>query len=382
MLDTIARRTVALAAAAVLIMCSTASAQTLKIGLPLSQSGPLASYGVPMKQAAQYAAQEINEGGGVNGHQIELITEDDGSNPASFLNGLNRLIHERKVLALAGPIVSGFFQAGAPISKETGVVMLSPTATAPQLTAGFPTAFRNNPSEDDNIPKLLDAITKSSPSIKTIAIIYDKKNAAPRIIGELYQKLAPSAGWSVKGVVTFLSEQMNYSDVVAKTLRDRPDVVAVAALTEDAANVARELRRQGYKGLILGGTPTVSEDYIKIAGDAGDQTFAVVPYYHGVDTPQNKRFVIGYAKTVGGAAPDPWQASTYECIGMLAQALKASGATGSSVKLEAERAAIRDKLAAMRDYPGLLGPISFDNDRVAQKPVVIVYVKDRQWRAL
>ncbi|SLN70730.1 ABC transporter substrate-binding protein [Oceanibacterium hippocampi] len=372
----------ATAAAATLLAFTSAQAETIKIGLLLSQSGPLASYGVSMKAAAEYAVKAINDAGGVNGNELAVITEDDGSNPTNFLNGLNRLIETEKVHALVGPITSGFYQAGAPITVEKGVLMISPTATAPNLTTGIETAFRNNPSEADNIPKLLELVKSTHPDAKTISILYDKKQAADRIIGELYEQLAPKAGWEVQEVVSFLSGQMSYGDIVAKALRNGPDLVAVAAHAENAANVARELRRRGYEGPILGGTPTVSADYIKIGGAAVENTLVVVPYYYGATQAVNEAFTSGYAQMTGNAKPDPWEASTFECIGLIAHAIKQAGIAGDPANLAAERALLHKTLAAVRDYPGLIGPISFDKERVAQKATVIIKVKDGDWHAL
>jgi branched-chain amino acid transport system substrate-binding protein len=369
-------------AAVLAVLAGELQAADLKIGLLLSQTGPLSSYGVPMKSAAEYAVKLINDAGGINGNKLVVVLEDDTSNPSTFLNGLNRLLEGEKVLALVGPITSGFFQAGGPIVHEAGASMISPTATAPQLTVGNPAAFRNNPSEDVNIPALLELVKKTNPEIRTIAVIYDNKEAADKVIGGLYEKLAPTVGWQVQNVATFLSGQLNYSDIVAKTLRGKPDVVAVAAHAEDAANVARELRRQGYRNLILGGTPTVSQDYIKIGGEAVNGTYVVVPYYQGAKTEQNTRFVAGYSKATGRSAVDPWEASTFECIGMIAQAMRAAGVTGDPAKLAAERKAVQAKLAETRGYPGLVGTIGFDKDRVATKPAVIIRVRDGSWQAL
>jgi branched-chain amino acid transport system substrate-binding protein len=376
------RRCAAPLASLAFALAGGASAAELKIGLLLSQTGPLSSYGVPMRSAAEYAAKVVNDSGGINGHKLVVLLEDDTSNPATFLNGLNRLIEKEKVLALVGPITSGFFQAGAPIVQEAGLSMISPTATAPNLTTGNPGAFRNNPSEDVNIPNLLKLMKSQHPEIRSIAVIYDNKEAADKVIGGLYEKLAPQVGWQVQGVTTFLSGQLNYSDIVAKSLRGKPDVVAVAAHAEDAANVARELRRQGYKNIILGGTPTVSQDYIKIGGDAANSTYVVVPYYHEAKTEQNAKFVDGYTKFTGRAVVDPWEASTFESVGMIAQAMRAANVTGDPEKAAAERKAIQGKLAATRGYPGLVGNIDFDKDRVAEKPAVIIRVQDGRWQAL
>lgn len=362
-----------------------AVAADLKVGLLLSQTGPLATYGVSMKSAAEYAAKVVNDAGGIGGiggNKVVVLTEDDTSNPTTFLNGLNHAIDQSKVLALVGPITSGFYQAGVPIVRESGVPMISPTASAPNLTKGAEQAFRNNPSEDVNIPSLLKHIKSTQPGIRSIAVIYDNKEAADKVIGGLYEKLAPGLGWDVQNVTTFLSGQLNYSDVVSKALRKKPDIVAVAAHAEDAANVARELRRQGYKGAILGGTSTVSQDYIKIGGDAANDTYVVVPYYHGAKTEQNAAFVAGYSKVVGRTTLDPWEASTFECVGMIVQAMKAAKVTGDPAKVDAERKAIQQQLASMRDYPGLIGKISFDKDRVAEKPAVIIRVQKGAWEAI
>jgi len=379
---TFLRRCAATLALLILTLAGEAHAADLKIGLLLSQTGPLSSYGVPMRSAAEYAAKVVNDSGGINGQKLVVLTEDDTSNPATFLNGLNRLIDKEKVLALVGPITSGFFQAGAPIVQEAGLSMISPTATAPNLTSGNPAAFRNNPSEDVNIPSLLKLMKSTHPEIRSIAVIYDNKEAADKVIGGLYEKLAPQVGWQVQSVTTFLSGQLNYSDIVAKSLRGKPDVVAVAAHAEDAANVARELRRQGYKNIILGGTPTVSQDYIKIGGEAANDTYVVVPYYHGAKTEQNARFVAGYTKFTGRTVVDPWEASTFESIGMIAQAMREAHVTGDPSKVVAERKAIQGQLAATHAYPGLIGNINFDKERVAEKPAVIIRVQNGTWQAL
>jgi branched-chain amino acid transport system substrate-binding protein len=381
-MNSLLRSIAAVFAPMALALAGPVHAADLKVGLLLSQTGPLSSYGVPMKSAAEYAAKVINDAGGIDGKKLIVIVEDDTSNPTTFLNGLNRLIDSEKVLALVGPITSGFFQAGAPVVHEAGVGMISPTATAPNLTTGNPDAFRNNPSEDVNIANLLKLIKSTHPEIHSISVIYDNKEAADKVIGGLYEKLAPQTGWSVQAVSTFLSGQLNYSDVVAKSLRSKPDVVAVAAHAEDAGNVARELRRQGYKGLILGGTPTVSQDYIKIGGEAANDTYVVVPYFQGAQTEQNAKFVAGYTKFTSRASIDPWEASTFECIGMIVQAMRAAGVTGDPAKVSAERNAVAAKLAATRGYPGLVGKIDFDKDRVAEKPALIIHVQGLHWQAL
>jgi branched-chain amino acid transport system substrate-binding protein len=79
---------------------------------------------------------------------------------------------------------------------------------------------------------------------------------------------------------------------------------------------------------------------------------------------------------------DPWEASTFESIGMIAQAMREAHVTGDPSKVVAERKAIQGQLAATRGYPGLIGNINFDKERVAEKPAVIIRVQDGTWQAL
>jgi ABC-type branched-subunit amino acid transport system substrate-binding protein len=67
---------------------------------------------------------------------------------------------------------------------------------------------------------------------------------------------------------------------------------------------------------------------------------------------------------------------------MIAQAMRAANVSGDPAKAAAERKAIQAQLAATRGYPGLIGNIDFDKDRVAEKPAVIIRVQDGSWQAL
>jgi len=133
---------------------------------------------------------------------------------------------------------------------------------------------------------------------------------------------------------------------------------------------------------LLANRTDLTQDYIKIGGDAANNTYVVVPYYHGAKTEQNAKFVDGYTKFTGRTVVDPWEASTFESVGMIAQAILAANVTGDPEKAAAERKAIQGKLAATRGYPGLIGNIDFDKDRVAEKPAVIIRVQDGRWQAL
>src|SRR5690606_33063981 len=88
-----------------------ASGEPIRIGALLSVTGAIAGVGIPERDGVLLAAKVLNEKGGIDGRPIEIILEDDGSNPDAAISKINKLIHEDQVKAVIGP--SGIAQTVA-----------------------------------------------------------------------------------------------------------------------------------------------------------------------------------------------------------------------------------------------------------------------------
>ena len=116
------------------VVSLSAVAENIKVGLISSLSGPVAIYGQTTYNGIKLAVEQLNAAGGINGNKIELIVEDDKGDPAEAVTAAKRLISEKKVVAILGPIISTTCLAVAPIAQQNGVPMLIPTRTNTKIT--------------------------------------------------------------------------------------------------------------------------------------------------------------------------------------------------------------------------------------------------------
>jgi len=110
-----------------------AGKETIKVGVLFELSGALASYGTSDKNGIMLAIDEINAAGGINGKQIEPVVVDTKSDPAEATNVAAKLVDE-KVVAIFGPATSGATKAIAPIATRAKIPVISPSATADDVT--------------------------------------------------------------------------------------------------------------------------------------------------------------------------------------------------------------------------------------------------------
>ena len=145
------------------------------------------------------------------------------------------------------------------------------------------------------------------------------------------------------------------------------------------------MRRQGHEGRLVASSTIAAPDLPERMGEPGNGTTLPTTFFADLDD-RTRAFAAEFAKRAGAEGertlPAQFDAATYDIVLFYAHAMEQAGVTGDPDELEAERAAIRDQLAAMRDFPALEGAISFGPDGDALKPVYVVELADGKWRLL
>ena len=95
----------------------------IRIGIIIPLTGATSQFGATMSQAAQVAAAEINAAGGVRGRKVEVLVEDDQSNPEAAVRAARKLIDVDKVVAIGGSYASAVTSAIAPLCWESKTVL-------------------------------------------------------------------------------------------------------------------------------------------------------------------------------------------------------------------------------------------------------------------
>src|SRR5260370_21452132 len=106
----------------------------IKVGYYGDLSGRTSNFGQSTKNGVMMAADEINRAGGINGRQIQILSEDDEGRPEKAATVVTKLIDQDKVIALLGEVASGNSLAAAPKAQAAKVAMISPSSTNPSVT--------------------------------------------------------------------------------------------------------------------------------------------------------------------------------------------------------------------------------------------------------
>jgi branched-chain amino acid transport system substrate-binding protein len=350
-----------------LLVCLGAPAQTagtIKIGAFLSLTGATASYGVSALNAIKLATDETNRAGGINGKQIELIVEDDHSNTQDVPGIVTRLINEAKIDALLAEPVSTRAMAAAPIAQSNRVVMISSASVKPELTMHGDYIFRAcfiSSTEGEAIAKF--AIEKLK--AKRAAIILDPQNDYAVVLAKFFAGSFTKLGGEIRGQQTYqATDQSLKAQFIAMTAMN-PDIVFAPGFYTTAPLVARAMKQSGIKAPLIGSDGWDSPDLMKGGSEPFDGVYFANHFWVGSTDAIVNKFVNDYQSKYG-VVPDAGAATAYDAARLLFDAFKRANSTDSR--------AVRDALAATKDFPGVTGTITIDAQRNAQVPVYILRI--------
>jgi branched-chain amino acid transport system substrate-binding protein len=339
-------------------------AGTVKIGVFLSLTGATASYGVSALNAIKLATEEANRAGGIDGKKIELVVEDDHSNTQEVPAIVTKLIKEAKVDALLAEPISVRAMAAAPIAQENRVVMISSASVKPELTATGDYVFRAcfiSSTEGEAIASFVTNKLKA----KTAAIILDPKNDYAVVLAGFFEESLTKLGGRVVSKQVYLSGDADVSAQLRSIKGTKPDVIFAPGFYTTAPLIARSVKEANIKSILIGSDGWDSPDLFKDGAAPFDGVYFANHFWVGNKEPLVKQFVADYQRKYD-VAPDAGAAAAYDAARMLFAAFRRARST--------EHSAVRDALAATKDFPGVTGKITLDANRNAQVPVYVLKI--------
>jgi branched-chain amino acid transport system substrate-binding protein len=365
------RRKVLTLGGAAMLTSSFAAAQTprkiAKIGLVQSTTGGSAAlYGTAQKQAIELAFDEINASSRLGDVTIQSIYADDGADRGQTVNIFQRLIRQDQVIAILGPSLSNSAFAADPIAQQAGVPVIASSNTAPNLTKIGDFIFRTSVPEDQVFPTVLRyAIDKRG--IKRVALIYGLDDALTRSAHDVQKKAVADLGLETVGIESYQHGDVDFSAQLTKIHAENPDAIILGTLAEEAAAILRQSKQLGFsdKVTFVGCNANISGKLFELAGPAANGLVVGAAWFTGFDNPRSKIFVEAYRKRYN-SAPDIYAAQGYDAAYLIAEAIARAGTVSDG-------RAVRDKLAAITDFDGVLGRFGWSADRDATvKPKVLI----------
>ncbi len=374
------------ASAMILAMGSAQAADTLLLGLSMAKTGPYVSLANTNEIAADIAVSEINASGGVNGKKIALSKFDTGGDPKQAALAVRHFVDE-KALAIAGPFSSSEVKVSFPVGDRSGIAQMAMSSSAPGLGRGFKFAFRNTTDEGRVVDEVLGALKDKHLPMGTGAIAYATDDTVSKSLGTaVFPAVFKQFGVPVKETVDFQYKAFDLSSQVSRIASAKPDVVGLGTPPEAAINLAKELKRQGVSTRLLGGTTIADPDLPQRMGGAGENMTIGTTFFADYNA-ASKKFAAEFAKRAKAAglsrtAPNQMDAATYDIVYLYAEAMKNARVSGDADKLEEERTKIRDALIVLKNFNALEGPIHFDRDHDAVKPIYVLENKQGRWSLL
>jgi branched-chain amino acid transport system substrate-binding protein len=333
-------------------------AEPIKLGAVMRLSIG-ADDGIPCRRGVEMAVDEVNKAGGINGRQVQLIVEDEKDSPASAVNAVQKLINVDKVVAIIGPMTSGDTMAAGKIADEAKVIMISPTATTPQLSGYGANICRGCSRIDKQAEVLTDYVAKNWKP-KTVAIFFSNEPYGKGCAG-LFTKFFEKQGIKVVATESFMRGSRDFKAQLTKIKEANPDFLFIPGYTPETAPAAAQARQLGMQQKILGVYGDMNPAYIKLAGPAAEGHVIGGEYDENYDTPRNKAFVKNYEELVK-KNNDPYNimfaALAYDATSMILDAMKKNGPTSEGIKKYVD---------TVKDFDGVTGKLSFNKDHDVQR---------------
>ena len=370
-----------------LLWASAASAGDLVIGFSAAKTGPYVSLADTNGIAVDMAVDEINAKGGVGGNKLKLVRFDTGGDPKQAALAVKQFAEDDKALAVVGPFSSSEVRVAFPAGERLGIVQMSMSSSAPNLTKGFNYAFRNTRDEGIVIDQVLSSLRDKKTPTASGAIAYATDDVVSKSIGtNVMPALLKKFDIPVKGSVDFQYNAFDLSPQVSQLAQMKADIIGLGAPPEAAINLAKEMKRQGVAGRLIGGTTVADPELPRRMDGAGEGMTIGTTFFADLND-RTKAFAKEFAArtTKAGMArhePNQQDAAAYDIVYLIAAAAEAGKVTGDPAKVAAERTAIRDALVALKDFQALEGGITFGPERDAIKPIYIVEAKAGKWALL
>jgi branched-chain amino acid transport system substrate-binding protein len=334
------------------------------IGHYASMTGNTAHFGQDTDKAARLAIDQLNASGGVLGRTLKLVTFDDRGDGAEAANAVTRLIDVEKAVAILGEVASSLSLQGGPIAQRRKIPMVSPSSTNPKVTQVGDYIFRVcfiDPFQG----KVMATFARQTLKLDKVAILKDVKNDYSIGLADAFQKSFVAQGGTVAAEQSYSAGDTDFSAQVTAIKGSAAQAIWVPGYYAEVGAIARTAARLGVKLPLLGGDGWDAPELFSIGGDALNGSYFSNHFAPDQASPQARKFVADF-KAKYGQEPTGLGALGYDGIMVIADAIKHAG--------KAEPTAIRDALAATKDYQGVTGSITMDKDRNPEKSVVVLKI--------
>lgn len=320
----------------------------IKLGMLAPFSGSESAFGVYMENGGQLAVDEINAAGGINGRELELITEDDACDATASVAAANKLVTQG-IVGSVGGYCSGATLPTLPIFNEAGIPMVIPAANSNKLVeAGLDNVFLINGTGTQQAAATLEYALKVGAT--RVAVLNDNTDYSKDLASSFVEQAQADGTLEIVLDQSVTPGEKDYSANVNNVITSNPDFVVWTGYYQEGALITRQLIDAGYTGPILVGDGSVDKKFSEIAGEGYTDT-VVGTFTQTPDMLEGAGDWIASYKKAFNADPGPYSTQSYDAVRVMAEAIKNAGST--------DGAEIITALRGLEAFPIFSGPLTF-----------------------
>lgn len=342
---------------------SSAGGDAIKIGWIGPLEGVLATYGIENKRGVEFARDEINAAGGVNGKQVEVIFVNTKFDSNLAVQSVRRLALEDKVVAVIGDVASAVSVATVEETRKLKVPQVASLAGTPKITQmGSNYIFRPYPSVINTFTAAAEYAVKKLGYKKFAFLAYNDEGGIASM--QAFITALAAVKGEIVGTEVVPVDAKDFRSTLAKLKASNPDALAIAAAAPVSGLIAKQAREMGWEVPLLGhGGYQAQMEFRNVSGKAGDGMVLATSYAPGSYTNKEAQDFVTKFKAKFNKEPGEMEAYGYDQLKMIVDAIKKAGGP--------DREKVRDALAEMKNWPGAAGPTTFLPNGDVQKPLIM-----------
>jgi len=346
----------------------------VEIGVNYELSGAVASYGQDSVDGIKMAIDEVNAAGGVLDMQIELLIEDNKSDPAEATAIAEKLLSRPGISAGLGPATSGNFRAVIPAAQEFGVPVISSSATADEdITVdkdGNVRQFVFRTCFTDSFQGRVMADFASNNLGATRAIIFgDTASDYAKGLAANFRSFFEGQGGTIVSEEGYVAGEKDFNGVLTKIKGQEFDVLFVPGYYQEAGIIIGQARQLGITQPILGADGFDSPELAELAGPENVNEVYFSNHYSSLyEDDKVLQFIDDFKAVNGGRAPSAFNAMGYDLGKYITDTIvKANSADPGDVAAQ---------LSSTVDWSGVTGKFSVGDDHNVIKSAVVIKLEN------
>ncbi|MDN5762210.1 MAG: ABC transporter substrate-binding protein [Microlunatus sp.] len=349
----------------------------IAVGAVLDITGAGASLGVPERKTVEMLAKQINDSGGINGRQINLIIEDNQSTEDAAARAASKLLQTDKVSLLLGASRTGPSLAMRPIAEQAKIPMISFAANE-KIVHDSTWVFKTAQNDNVVIEKIIDDMQKKG--YKTIAIARDASGFGEGV-AETFTELGKDAGIKVVAVEKFAPDASDFTAQMVNIRNADADANVIWGIPPAASLAQVAYRRLDIKAPVYQSHGIGNQVFLDSAGKSADGLLAplgrlLVVDQLPADDPQRdviSGFVSDYKKAYN-ESPSTFAGHSFDGFTIGMNALKEAGTDPTK---------LREAIEGVKDWPGVSGVFTMtpeNHSGLTKDALVMVTVQDGKWK--